>query len=250
MNKEVETKIEINQIRGYELKENPGDYVSAEEVKQLLDACENTRNANRNWVIIYLLGITGKRINEILHLRVNDINLEENMIRFNILKRRRNYTKWKPYPKELVQRVGLWVELEGLKDMEYIFQGGTSKQACFKRIRTRLKVNGRIKYVSTVNCRGNHLSDRAVDMMVKNISKKAGLEKIRGITPHCHMFRKGVVTRMVKKMSKEGESLDKIIKAADYMDWKDINYIIRIYYMYNPKSKREFAELVSEDILL
>lgn len=243
-----DNKLNINLIRGYELKDNPGDYVTVPEIRKMLEACDGMQDANRNWILIYLLGVTGKRINEILHLRKSDINFDDNMIRFSILKRRKNFTKWKPYPDKLFDKLKIYLSITKLEELDYIFQGTTSKKSCFERLKTKIKVNGKKKYISTLDCKGGHLGDRAVLNLIKRISKRADLETIRGISPHAHMFRKGVVTRMIKRMSEEGDSLDKIIKAADYMDWKDINYVIKIYYMYNPKSKRIFAEFVSDGI--
>ena len=107
MNKETKS---INLIRGYELKDNPGDYLTIPEIRKLLEACDGMKDANRNWVLIYLLGVTGKRINEILHLRVNDINFDKNMLRVSILKRRKKLKKWKPYPDKLFDKLRIYVK--------------------------------------------------------------------------------------------------------------------------------------------
>lgn len=139
-------------------------YLKPSQINILL---KQMRNNPRNYLIFYLLAYTGRRISEVLDLKVSDIHFDEGNIVWGIRKRRiKNYRQIIPVTK--------------------------------KRMLTLLR-----KYIKE---RGFELDDklfnitaRRCDQIIKAVGKKIGIERVGKKQIHCHHFRHSFIINNIKK---------------------------------------------------
>lgn len=78
---------------------DPGGYLTADQIKQLLEAIPNLRDK----ALFTLLAHSGRRISEVLSLKFSDIDFKEKTIKWNILKKRGELIKIKPVDSESLE---------------------------------------------------------------------------------------------------------------------------------------------------
>lgn len=76
---------EEEMLKGIELKESqkPAKLLTVEEIQMILDAAENTREPERNKLIILLLAYCGLDRDEIKNLKIEDVNVDHQQININ-----------------------------------------------------------------------------------------------------------------------------------------------------------------------
>jgi len=183
------------------------DILRKPEIDEMLSKADD-----RLKCIIALLWIFGKRINEILRLKKEDIWTDQNFlyVRFQVSKKR----SWKktPIPETYVKKIRLehpYVPyiLNWISHVKsgFIFPGRS--QARKVRVRTKYKnrkgdeVIGEYEYIRE----GGHLTRQRVYQLLKEINPNAWL----------HLFRESLATYMAERGATEEELMH-------WFDWSDI----------------------------
>ena len=145
------------------------NYLTIVEVKKLIRGVENIKHR----CIIKLLYGSGLRLNELLHLKVNDIN-SENMI-LHIRKSKGNKDRVVMLSENLLQELRIYFKKH--KPVDYLFEGQT----------------------------GGIYSAKSVQTIVKNAASKAGIKK--QVTPHTlrhsfatHLLESGTDIRFIQEL--------------------------------------------------
>ncbi|WP_408956342.1 site-specific tyrosine recombinase/integron integrase [Natroniella sp. ANB-PHB2] len=136
-------------------------YLSYKEIKEYLKAIKSydSKNRNRDLAIIKTFLYCGLRISELVSLNINDINYQDQSIKFY---GKGNKERYVPLHKEVIDAIKNY-----LPDRKQITPNNTdAKKALF------------------LSNRGNRISTRTVQKMVKKYAKKAGIKNAESITPH------------------------------------------------------------------
>lgn len=138
-------------------------YLTKVQIDRILDS---TKKNKRDYLLFNLLAYTGRRITEVLMLTPWDVNFEENIITWNILK------KGKPLKMRIpIIKKGLMILLK-----EYIFDKGiTPDERVFS------------------------ITSRRCDQIIKEYGVKLGIERVGRKKIHCHHFRHSFIINNVRK---------------------------------------------------
>jgi len=143
----------------------------------------NSAQSHRDKVLIRLLWVTGRRISEILKVKVQDINFSDNQISFHIdkktekingIRQKKDLIKLKPIDEKTAAILKAYIQEEELKPEEYLFK-------------SRFKPN-------------HHITRQRAFKIVRNCALKAGIEKVGNKPPHPHHFRHTYAIDIAKKL--------------------------------------------------
>jgi len=148
----------MKQESNIEVMKDLTGFFGPEDRKNIYNSCDTWRDR----VLIRLLWKSGRRISEILQVKVKDVDLNNGNVLFIILKKKKPFKKWKPLDKFTLTLLQKYIELSGLKSEHYLLHGGQPN-----------------KYISR---------QRAFQI-VRRLCKKAGIEKVGNTKPHPHHFR-------------------------------------------------------------
>ena len=181
------------------------DSLSPAQVNQLLT---NALNHNpRDYLLMLCLYLTGRRISEALNLQQQDIDFENKMILWSILKKKdRNYQKFKPCPQLLLDDLKEFVKNNGLQPQDYIFFGS------FK---------GKTK----------PMTRQTAHHLIHKYGKEIGLDI------HPHSFRHSFAVNMVRNM----RSPSGLIILQDSLEHSDIS-MTRHYLQFSQEETRDLQE--------
>jgi len=127
---------------------DPKGYLTKEEIQAMID----TAATERDKILIYTLAMTGRRISEVVrNLRPMDIDFDNNLINYTILKRRKDTKMLLPAKPELVRALNKYIVRYDIEWDQPIFTIGR----------------------------------RRAHQIVRRIGEKAGIQK----SVHPHMFR-------------------------------------------------------------
>jgi integrase len=157
---ERETSIEI-------MKDITG-FFSEQQRKDIYNACDSWRDR----VLIRLLWKTGRRISEVLQVKVQDIDFENGNVAFIILKKNKKYKKWKPLDNFTRELLTAYVKYAQLQPHHYLLHAGYPQK---------------------------HISRQRAYQIVRRLCKKVGIEKVGEDLPHPHHFRHSFVIDLTKK---------------------------------------------------
>lgn len=119
-------KFEVNLIKAD--KENKEPY-SEEEIKKLIKK-PNLRECgfveHRNWVLVNYLLETGNRLNTVLNLKVEDIDLINGMVILTTTKNRN--AQYNPISEHLIKMLTEYIRMYRLNKSEYLFLNELGKQ--------------------------------------------------------------------------------------------------------------------------
>ena len=105
-------------------------YIKPDQIQRTLDKAALT--STRNWMLIYILWRTGRRISEVLKLKRKHINYDDELILFSILKKKnKDYQKLKPADKELIGKLKTYTT--NMKSENYIFPSPYNPNAPLSR---------------------------------------------------------------------------------------------------------------------
>ena len=157
------------------------DTLSLEEIEKLISATEeNTDLAKRNRCMIEVLYGCGLRVSELTELQISNINFKEN------------------YPK--IQGKGDKVRFVPLADYTADFI-----KNYINNIRSKQKINPKHSDILFLNSRGAQISRQMVFLIIKEIVRKAGIQK--NISPHTfrhsfatHLLQNGADLRFIQEM--------------------------------------------------
>ncbi|MGB6606356.1 MAG: site-specific tyrosine recombinase XerD [Atribacterota bacterium] len=154
--------------------------LSLREINLLLDKANFKGNLGlRDQAILELLYATGMRVSELIHLKINDINMENRMLK---CLGKGSKERIIPFGDKAYQSLNLYLD----------------------RLRPKL-VKNPDENVLFLNSRGKRLSRQGVFYLVKVYARKAGIEK--KVTPHTlrhtlatHLIENGADLRSVQEM--------------------------------------------------
>ena len=157
------------------------DTLSLEEIEKLISATEeNTDLAKRNRCMIEVLYGCGLRVSELTELQISNINFKENYLK--------------------IQGKGDKVRFVPLADYTADFI-----KNYINNIRSKQKINSKHSDILFLNSRGAQISRQMVFLIIKEIVRKAGIQK--NISPHTfrhsfatHLLQNGADLRFIQEM--------------------------------------------------
>jgi len=157
------------------------DTLSLEEIEKLISATEEkTDLAKRNRCMIEVLYGCGLRVSELTELQISNINFKENYLK--------------------IQGKGDKVRFVPLADYTADFI-----KNYINNIRSKQKINPKHSDILFLNSRGAQISRQMVFLIIKDIVKKAGIQK--NISPHTfrhsfatHLLQNGADLRFIQEM--------------------------------------------------
>ena len=157
------------------------DTLSLEEIEKLISATEeNTDLAKRNCCMIEVLYGCGLRVSELTELQISNINFKENYLK--------------------IQGKGDKVRFVPLADYTADFI-----KNYINNIRSKQKINPKHSDILFLNSRGAQISRQMVFLIIKEIVRKAGIQK--NISPHTfrhsfatHLLQNGADLRFIQEM--------------------------------------------------
>lgn len=157
------------------------DTLSLEEIEKLISATEeNTDLAKRNRCMIEVLYGCGLRVSELTELQISNINFKENYLK--------------------IQGKGDKVRFVPLADYTADFI-----KNYLNNIRSKQKMNPKHSDTLFLNSRGVQISRQMVFLIIKEIVRKAGIQK--NISPHTfrhsfatHLLQNGADLRFIQEM--------------------------------------------------
>ena len=196
--------------RNYEIMKNPNGYLTPEQMHAIIEATNNIKER----LIITLLATTGKRIDEVLTIKVKRINFNEKTITFRVLKKHPVTKKW--LSKKLNKDVSKITRRDYLKakvDKKPYLQTLPVTDKVLTMCRDVINENKLESddYLFKSYSVHGHYTRQAAFYLVRRLSSKAGVKFVGGERTRPHHFRHGVGMYMVSKM-KTAADLYKIME--------------------------------------
>lgn len=156
-------------FKDVEIMKDPQGFFRKGERESIYDSCDTYRDQ----VLIRLLWKTGRRISEILELKVGDIRFDEKLILWNIKKKKvKDYRRWKPIDTKTLNLLAFCIKEFNLGKKDYMITGIHPNK---------------------------HLSRQRAFQIVRRLCEKAGVEYVGGKKPHPHHFRHSFAVDMAKR---------------------------------------------------
>jgi len=172
-----------------EAMKDPKGYLTAEQVEMVLMAELNLRNK----LLIRMHWVTGARVSEVTHIRVNLIDFEDEMVTIRSLKKKAEEWVSIPIDRETADMIKEYLATRGF-DSEWLFT------ADGKRPLTR----------------------QMAYYIIRGACERVGITKVgdpriskRGLHPHCHTLRHSFSMDWVKRGGRP-EVLQRILRHVDY----------------------------------
>jgi len=185
---------------------DPRGYITEEQVQLLLNSCKNLRD----YLFVLMLFHSGRRISELIQLKVKDINFNEGLIAWNILKKRTPIKKY--------------IAIDNLA-MAYLY-----------------------KYIQALRLTSNErlfaFNRQRANTIIKKIGKRVGIENIGDKKLHCHNFRHGHAVYLLKHGGNIREvqlSLDhsRLEQTAQYLQFTQEDLRNKMNEVFGIKKKEE-----------
>lgn len=185
---------------------NPQGYLSEQDFDKLVSFA----NSERDRLLFHFLFYTGRRISEVVQaVTINDINFQDKLIRFRILKKRRETYEWLNVNTKLMASIWEFVEANGLMGNDFLFP----------------------------------ITRYRADQIIKSTGKRAGLEYVGGKKLHAHTFRHSYAIHMAKQV-KDIYELKKLQKLLGH---SSINMTSFYTEHFNPEEMKEFVDRGNND---
>ncbi len=181
-------------------------YFKDGERKLIYDACDRERDE----VLIRLLWKSGRRISEILMIKVSDIDFNNRMILWNILKKKEPLKAWKPMDNLTLDLLKYYIQEGKLDGDDHLLHWGDPTK---------------------------HISRQRADQIVRRLCKKAGIERVGNTKPHCHHFRHSFAIDTLRK-SKSASGLRMVQQLLEHSNIK----MTENYLQFSPEELRELIE--------
>jgi integrase/recombinase XerD len=154
------------------------------ERQKIYNSCESWRDR----VLIRLLWKSGRRISEILQIKVKDINFQDGLILWVIIKKKKHYKKWKPIDKLTLELLNHYITEGLLKQDHYLLHAGYPERP---------------------------ISRQRAFQIVRRLCRKAGIHKVGDKLPHPHHFRHSFAIDVAKK-SKSAADIRKVQQLLEH----------------------------------
>ena len=158
------------QEKSFQVMKDLSGYFKDGERERIYNSAESLRDK----VLIRLLWVTGRRITEVLNVKVSDIDFDLSKIKFHIEKKKIDVVKLKPIDKFTMDLLQFYIKQYNLHPINYLF-------------------NSDFKIDSPIT------RQRAFQIIRKSCFK-AGIYKVGDKEPHPHHFRHSFAIDMAKKM--------------------------------------------------
>lgn len=176
------------------------------ERTHIYNACDSYRDR----VLIRLLWKSGRRITEILQLKVKEIDFEKGNALFIILKKKKPFKKWKPLDKFTLTLLEKYISLASLKPDHYLLHGGNPTQ---------------------------HISRQRAFQIVRRLCKKVGINQVGNKKPHPHHFRHSYCIDLARK----SKSPSDIRQVQQFMEHSSLGITER-YLQFDDSDLRKLIE--------
>ena len=168
----VENKTVTDSFLSYKITQNPIIYLTLEEVKQLFEATKyNPRWQERDQAILACLYHLGLRVGEACNLKLEDINLETNIVHIKTSKT--GFARQLPIPANATIIFKNYLEINEIQPNEYFLQG-IKKQ----------------------------LNKQVIGRILRNLKAKTTIKK----RIYAHLLRHSIATQLLKN----GMEIEKI----------------------------------------
>ena len=184
-------------------------YLEPEQIQALLKYADT----DRDWLLLFMLWRTGRRISELLEVKVKDISFQRETIKFNILKKKSPLEKIKPIDSECLGAIKRYLSYQNIKPEEYLFKSP------YKPFR--------------------HLSRQQVFRVIKKIAKRAGVYLPSGELPHPHTMRHSFAIHVVRNT----QSKMALILVKDLLEHSDLK-VTNVYLQHGIKDLKEDLEQI------
>lgn len=155
-------------------------YFKSGERKRIYNACGSIRDR----VLIRLLWKTGRRIGEILQLKVGDINFQDRHILWHIEKKKKETLRIKPIDDFTLGLLKNYIEQEELQAFDKVIS--ISRQRAFKIVRdTCFKIG--IYYVGNKKPHPHHFRHSFAIDMVRRSTNAGDIRKVQQILEHSNL---------------------------------------------------------------
>jgi len=170
------------------MRDKQGFFKEGERVK-MYNVCENLRDK----LLIRMLWMSGRRVSEILKVKIKDIDLENGSILWHIVKKKnKDFRRWKPLDSFTLGLLKIYIEQNGYGSESYLFPSTSYDK---------------------------HLSRQRVFQIVREICNKAGIFYVGNKRPHPHHFRHSFAVEMAKKLKSPAD----IRKLQQYLEHSSMN---------------------------
>lgn len=182
-------------------------YLKQSQLIQIYNACESIRDK----VLVRVLWKSGRRITEVLMLKVSDINFDDMNIVWNIEKKKRPMRKLKPIDSFTIRLLKFYIEKGELKNNDFIFQSPF--------------MNGR------------PITRQRAFQIIRKVCEKAGIYNVGSKRPHPHHFRHSFAV----DISKRAKSPSDIKKLQMLLEHTSLN-TTESYLQFGSEDLRELIE--------
>jgi integrase/recombinase XerD len=169
----------MTENKQYEIMKDLSGYFRAGQRKEIYNSCDNWRDK----LLIRLLWKSGRRIGEVLLVKVSDIDFENSSILWHIEKKskkvngkkvKKDLRTWKPIDNFTLRLIKLFVNEQQLSQDSLLFQSPINEKKPITRQRAF--------------------------QIVRKVCEKAGINYVGNKKPHPHHFRHTFAIEMAKKM--------------------------------------------------
>ena len=185
-------------------------FLKESQLRSMYNVCDTLRDK----VLIRLLWKSGRRISEVLRIKVSDIDFEKKNILWNILKKRNPMKKWKPIDKWTLELLSYYILESKLEPNHYLIHSGYPTQKPLTR-------QGAFK-------------------IIRKLGHKAGIDMVGEKRIHPHHFRHSFAVSMAERLKSPAD----VRKLQMYLEHSSLG-MTEQYLQFN---EQDLRELMEEDI--
>ena len=187
------------------MKDLQGYFKEGERLR-IYNSCKSVRNK----VLIRLLWKSGRRISEVIQIKVKDIDFENGVIHWVILKKKVPSRALKPIDSKTLQLLKHYITQRRLRDEHYLIDRGDGRS-----------------YLNRSYCY----------RLVRKICEDAGINKVGNKPPHPHHFRHSFAIDLIRR-SKSASGIRIVQQALEHSSIQ----MTEQYLQFSPEELRELLE--------
>lgn len=194
-------------------------YLTPKQVEKILNEAANSKGwqRERDVLLIGLLAYSGRRVGEILNIKVRDIDFEDMRIAYNISKKSTPTKKWKSVNSVVFGLLHKYVYKRQLKYKDYLFPSSWNNK--------------------------KHITDTRVRQIVYKYAARAGIPDFNiGKHPHPHTFRHSFAVANAKRCRSPAD----LRKLQMILEHSKID-VTTFYLQFSDADQRDMVEGVYDD---
>jgi len=178
----------VQDYKSQDIMKDKLGYLNTEQIKNIYRAAESARDK----VLIRLLWMSGRRISEILQLKVNDIDFNREMITWNILKKKQPMRAQKTIDTKTIQLLKWYIFINKMGWDDYVLCPGFNRERHITRQRAfdivrRLGKKAGIIMVGSKKLHPHHFRHSRAMRLAEEAKTPADIKKIQKILEHAHL---------------------------------------------------------------